>query len=93
MANHSNNDFGKAVLTKEYLEDLASKNASEAEKALLAELIAEKIVTQNDEGEYFYDETSNITDKILDLWKNTLHLFTQEEVNNVLSTAWTEVAA
>ena len=30
---------------------------------------------------------------IIELWKNALHLFTQEEVNNVLSTAWTEVAA
>lgn len=92
MAKDDRNQFMAEVLTPEKLAKLEA--GTDEEKAFFAELLEKGIVTQNENTKnYSFDSTHEITGEIIELWKNALHLFTQEEVNNVLSTAWTEVAA
>lgn len=98
MNSDSRNAFMAEVLTPDKLMSLASGTTEEQE--MLEELITTGVVnkTKGKDGaadSYSFNKSTQATvsKEIVDMLAKSLYLSTQKEVNNVLSTAWTEIAS
>lgn len=98
MNSDSRNAFMAEILTPDKLASLASGTTEE--QKMLEELITTGVVnkTEGKDGaadSYSFNKSTQATvsQEIVDMLAKSLYLSTQKEVNNVLSTAWTEVAA